>query len=309
MKIIVFGGSGFIGRHLVKTLVERGDEVVLFSRYPAHARKTLGTLKLQVAQWDGFSDEGLCAYANGANVVINLAGESIAGKPWTKRQRFKIRQSRSQLGTTLAMALEKLEKKPQLYVQASAIGIYGAKPGGSCDESTEAGQGFLADVTKAWEKPAELLARQGMRTVILRTGIVLGHDGGLLQKMMIPFRFFVGGHPGNGRQAVSWIHIEDQVRAIVHLIDNTASQGVYNLTAPNPEPMRNLTRQLGRLMQRPSWVPIPAWSLKLVFGQMAREVFLANQYVLPIRLKNEGFVFKYPELKEAMETVFASKTG
>ncbi|MFO7939398.1 MAG: TIGR01777 family oxidoreductase [Bacteroidales bacterium] len=307
MKIIVFGGSGFIGSHLIPKLVEEGHQVVLFSRYPERTREKFSLDQLQVAQWDGFSDDGLKKHANGSDVVINLAGEDISSKPWTQRQRFKIRQSRSQLGTTIAMALEKLENRPSLYIQASAIGIYGPQPGLACDETSSLGIGFLADVTKAWEKPAELLAQQGMRTAIIRTGIVLGLNGGLLQRMMIPFRFFVGGYPGNGKQSVSWIHIDDQVRAILHIIHHPTSHGVYNLTAPQPTTMKKLARLLGKKMKRPAWFPIPAWSLKMVFGQMAREVLLADQFVLPMRLTQEEFTFRHTDVKEAMDDLFASK--
>ncbi len=306
MKIIVFGGSGFIGTHLIPELLNEGHEVVLFSRYPIRTQEKFATnSQLEVVQWDGFNDEVLKLHANGSDVVINLAGENIAAKPWTQRQRFKIRQSRSQLGTTIALALEDLEDKPTLYIQASAIGIYGPQPGLACDETSSLGIGFLADVTKAWEKPAELLAQQGMRTAIIRTGIVLGADGGLLERMMIPFRFFVGGYPGSGNQDVSWIHIDDEVRAIIHIIEHPSAQGVYNLTAPKPTKMKKLARLLGKHMKRPAWLPIPAWSLKMVFGQMAREVLLADQFVLPMRLKQEEFVFKHPEIEEAMRDLFA----
>ncbi len=303
MKIIVFGATGFIGKHLIPYLKKQDHQIVIFSRYPEKAKEIFPELQ-HFHRWDGFSEEIISDCAKDADAIINLSGENIAAKPWTKRQRFRILQSRSQLGTTIASALSKIRNKPDVYIQASAIGFYGPQPGETCTEGCTVGSGFLAQVTEAWEAPANEIRQLGVRVPIIRTGVVLEKEGGLIQKMMIPMRFFVGGYPGNGKQYLSWIHMEDEIRAIDFLLHNKKTDGAYNLTAPNPVRMRFFSKLLGKATGKPVWIPVPKWAIKLTVGQMGEEILLADQKVIPEKLEKEGFQFEYPSLEKAMNEIF-----
>ena len=267
MKIAVAGGTGFIGHALVSRLRERGDEVRVLARG-------------EVAP---------------AEIIINLAGENV-GKRWTSRRKAQILESR--VKTTAAL----VDAHPRILINASAVGFYGPRADEILDESAESGSGFLAGVTRQWEGVAHR-ADGFARVVIFRFGVVLGPDGGALKQMMLPFRFGAGGPIGSGKQWMSWVDREDVIRAVEWAIDNPSVRGTYNVTAPEPVRNRDFVRALGRAMHRPSIMPTPGFALRLAFGEMADEMLLGGQRVVPARATREGFTFRYPTLDASLKHI------
>jgi uncharacterized protein (TIGR01777 family) len=294
MNIVVAGGSGFIGKPLVRTLLARGDDVAVLSRDPSRVREGRGV------GWDAVNDA-----ARDADVLINLAGENVGSGRWSEARKRRIVQSRLDATRNLVEAMRAAPERKRTFVSASAVGYYGLHGDEVLDESAGPGGGFLAEVTRQWETAA----REGeafARLVILRFGVVLG-EGGALAKMMLPFRFGAGGRVGSGRQWVSWIDRGDVVRMILWALDNEAVRGVYNATAPEPVTNRDFTRALGSAMHRPAVMPAPAFALRLLFGRMADEILLGGQRVLPARAAREGFVFEYETLDRALAHALANR--
>ncbi|HEX3070196.1 MAG TPA: TIGR01777 family oxidoreductase [Thermoanaerobaculia bacterium] len=293
-KIVVAGGSGFIGEPLVRRLVARGDEVAVLTRNPSkvHAGRALA--------WNPATEGSWMDDVAAAEVVINLAGENVGGGRWTDARKKRIVESRVLATTALVKAMRRQPGKPRTFISASAIGFYGDRGNESIDERSAAGTGFLTDVTKRWEelaRDAELLAR----VVILRFGIVLAANGGALAKLLLPFRLGAGGPMGSGNQWMSWIDRDDVLRMIEWSIDRETTRGIYNATAPKPATNRDFARTLGHVLHRPAFMPTPAFALRLALGTgMANEMLLSGQRVLPARAMEEGFVFAHPELREAL---------
>lgn len=296
MKVVIAGGSGFIGRPLVRALLARAADVAVLSRDPATVRDGRGV---------GWAVVGEAVRE--ADAIVNLAGENVGGGRWTAARRRRILQSRLEATGKLVDALRAAPERPRTFVSASAVGFYGLHGDETLDESAASGGGFLAEVTRQWEAAA----REGeafARLAILRFGVVLAaENGGALAKMMLPFRFGAGGPVGNGRQWMSWIDRDDVVRMILWALDNEAVRGVYNATSPEPVRNRDFARALGRAMHRPAILPAPAFALRLLFGDMANEVLLGGQRVLPARAAREGFVFEYPNLDRALAHALESR--
>ncbi|HEV2722455.1 MAG TPA: TIGR01777 family oxidoreductase [Thermoanaerobaculia bacterium] len=287
MNVIVAGGSGFIGTALVRALLARGEDVGVLSRRPMEVREGRGI------GWDAVGE----AVSN-ADAIINLAGENVGAGRWTEARKRRILQSRVETTHTLVEALRAAPARKRTFVCASAVGYFGPRGDEILDESASSGAGFLAEVVRQWEAAA----REGepfARVVITRFGVVLG-PGGALAKMMLPFRFGVGGRVGSGRQWMSWIDRDDVVRFVLWALDNEDARGVYNATAPEPVRNREFTRALGRAMHRPAFMPAPAFALRILFGRMAEEILLGGQRVVPARAAREGFVFEYPNLDRAL---------
>lgn len=304
MKIVIIGATGFIGSRLVASLDSEENELVVVSRDADSAREQLGE-HAEFCEWDAESGKALAGIVNGAWAVINLAGASLASGRWTEKRKAELLESRTKTVEAMVEAINSAEKKPHVYVQASAIGYYGPDFNQAKNENSPKGNGFLADVTEAWEKSTAGLHKD-VRLVLLRTGVVLGPDGGALKEMEKPFKFGVGGHIGSGKQWMSWIHIDDEVRAIQFFLENKETKGIYNLTAPNPVTMKIFSRELGRAMHRPSWLHVPAFAIKLVMGQMGEEMLLTSQKVLPDRLKQEGFTFQFEDIRPALTSIYNS---
>ncbi|OGQ78525.1 MAG: TIGR01777 family protein [Deltaproteobacteria bacterium RIFCSPLOWO2_12_FULL_60_19] len=301
MKLVLAGGSGFIGRALCNRLIEQGHSLTLLTRSRSPAPLSPG--KTWVA-WNPDSAGDWQRTLDAADGVINLAGEPIAGKRWTAAQKRKIRSSRINTTRALVTAIDKTEIKPKFLLNASAIGYYGARGDEVLTEESVPGNDFLSSVCAAWEQEAEQAAAYGLRVIRLRTGIVLGNGGGALAKMVLPFKLFVGGPLGSGTQWMPWIHLEDEIDLIQFLIENRHARGAVNATAPYPVTMREFCNTLGGVLHRPSWAPVPAFALRLLLGEMA-EILLASQRVIPAKAQSLGYQFKHPTLLEALRALLA----
>ena len=298
MRVVIAGATGFIGRALCREL--HGDyEVVALSRDAHKASRGVGSYA-RVVEWDARTAGRWAREVSGAYAVVNLAGENIASGRWSQSRKAGILQSRSHGIAAILDAIEAAKSKPTLFVQASAIGYYGSRAAETLDEDSSAGTGFLAEVCRRVEIAAGRIERFGVRGVVVRSGMVLGAGGGALPKLIRPFRFFVGGHVGSGKQWLSWISLSDEVRAIRFLIENAQSQGVFNLTAPQPVTMKAFCRTLGQVLRRPAWTVVPGFVLRLALGQMAEEVLLGGQKVVPQRLVEAGFQFEHPVVTDAL---------
>ncbi len=296
MKFAIAGGTGFIGSALCGRLEELGHSIVLISSRPAPVlmppNKEWVTWKPgQPGPWEQAVD--------GVDAVINLAGEPIPAKRWTGAQKEKIRSSRVNTTKALVTAIGKAKKKPNLLINSSAIGYYGPRGDENVVEDTKPGSDFVSRVCIEWEEEAQKAESFGVRVVCLRTGIVLGKGGGALAKMVLPFKLFVGGPLGTGKQWVSWIQLEDEVGLIVHLLQTEDALGPVNATAPGPVTMKELCQALGKALHRPSWAPVPTFALRLLVGEMA-DVLVTGQRVLPAKAQQMGYTFKYPDLTEAL---------
>jgi uncharacterized protein (TIGR01777 family) len=288
VKIVVSGGTGFLGEPLVRRLLQRGAEVLVLSRDPAKVRAGQGI------PWSAVNEAGT------ADVVINLAGENVGGGRWTRERKRNILNSRVEATTALVTAVRRAREKPRTFISASAVGFYGVRSDEILDERSESGSGFLAEVTREWEEAAGR-AEGVARVVIFRFGMVLAKDGGALEKMLLPFYFGAGGPIGSGDQWMSWVDREDVLRAIEWAIDQPQVRGTYNITAPEPVRNRDFARALGRAIHRPSFMPTPGFALRLLFGEMADEILLGGQRVVPLRATKEGFTFNYPTLKASLQ--------
>jgi uncharacterized protein (TIGR01777 family) len=294
--ILVSGATGFIGTRLTQALRTDGHRVVRLVRPQS---RSPGTDTIFWAPEAGSIDHPALAKLQ-PDAVINLAGEPIARR-WTSARMRRIRESRVKGTRTLAAAIASLPRRPAVLVSGSAIGYYGAHRGDEIlDEGSSPGSDYLAEVAIDWERATVAAADAGIRVVILRTGVVLGEDGGALGRLLLPFRLGVGGRIGSGRQWMSWISREDAVRAIRYALDTTRISGPVNLVAPTPVRNLEFTKTLGRVLSRPTVFPVPAFLLELIFGGMARNTILADQRVVPKRLAGIGFEFRHPHLAEAL---------
>ena len=302
MRTIITGGTGLIGRELTQLLTEAGHEVIILSRDPVRHRLPEG---VQGVAWDGRTPTNWQHLADGAHAIVNLTGEPIAGSGfppprWTEARKQRILQSRLDAGQAVVEAITAVSRKPTVLIQASGIDTYGNVPGDAeVTEDWPKGAGFLADVTEQWEASTAVVEEMGVRRAVIRTGIVLSMAGGALPQTVRPFRFFLGGPLGNGRQYWPWIHLRDEARAIQFLIENEAASGVFNLCAPHPVTNKEFAREIGRVLGRPSALPAPAFALKLALGEMAA-LLLDGRRAIPRRLTELGFTFQFPCLHDAL---------
>lgn len=289
MRVVaISGSSGFIGTALAHVLVARGDRVKRLVRHAARDDNEIA--------WDPARGEIDVAALNGVDAVVNLAGEKIDQR-WTNESQAAIRQSRVQATSLLARAISSMTVKPRAFLSGSAIGIYGNRGDEVLDESSALGDDFLASVCKDWEAAALPASGAGIRVVHLRTGIVFAKHGGALHKLLLPFRFGVGGKLGSGKQWMSWIALADMAAAIAFLLDAEQVVGAVNMTAPHPLTNEELTRALGDELHRPTFASVPRFALELALGKMADDTVLASQRVLPRRLLDAGFTFTFPAIE------------
>ncbi len=308
MRVIITGGAGTVGSALTRSLTSDGHEVIALSRNPEPhaARMPKGA---RVEKWDGRTADGWGHLADGADVIVNMAGESIAGKGlipsrWTAARKAVIRDSRLHAGQAAMAAIQAAQRKPRLLIQQSAVGYYGHHGGEALPESTPPGQDFLARVCVEWEQTTQPAEALGVRRVISRTGVrLLAGPGGFLRPLKLVFALFAGGPMGNGKQYWPWIHPADEIAALRFFMDNAHASGVYNMAAPNPETNRDFSRIFGKVVGRPSFFPAPAFGVRLVLGELADALILNGQRAMPQRLLDEGFQFKFADLEPALRDV------
>ena len=296
MKILVTGSTGLVGSALIPSLKSKGHQVVRL------VRSTPNNSATEVF-WN--PEKGIlnASELEGIDAVVHLAGESIAEGRWTDEKKRRIRESRVKGTQLLSETLGKLKKKPEVLVSASAVGFYGNRGGEVLTEQSASGSDFLAEVCREWEIATQAAAQAGVRVVNLRFGVILSNEGGALKKMLFPFKMGVGGKLGSGQQYMSWITIDDAVSAIEFALENEHLRGPVNVVAPQPATNYEFTKALGGALSRPTIFPVPAFAARLVFGEMADATLLSSQRVEPTRLKEAGYVFKYPELKGALRHV------
>lgn len=301
-RVVVSGGTGLIGEALVRRLSAAGREVVVLSRRAAAA----GDLPpgVRVLPWNGRDAAGWGEVVDGAAALVNLAGEPIAGGRWTAARKQRIVASRQQACAALLAAVRAARTRPEVLLQASAVGFYGDRAEEILDEESAPGSGFLAETTVAWERASAPFEALAVRRVLVRTGIVLARDGGALPRILLPLRFGVGGALGSGRQWMPWIHLEDEVAALLWLLERRDLAGPFNLTAPHPATNAELTREAARRLGRPAVLRVPEWALRSILGELA-EAVLGSQRALPRRLLASGFRFRYPELAPALDALLA----
>ncbi len=300
-RVVISGATGFIGRALCGELHDE-YEIVALSRDAKRAAATLGS-HAQVFEWDGRTAGAWAAQVDGAYAVVNLAGESIAHGRWTQPKMDSIMQSRSNGATAIVDAVTAARVKPSAVIHGSAVGYYGSRGDEMLDEDSPPGATFLADVCRRGESILSRVEKQGVRSIAIRTGIVLGLHGGALPRLMTPFRFFAGGYVGSGRQWLPWISLDDEVLAIRFLLENQNLRGAFNLTSPHPATLKQLVRTIGLILRRPAWTRVPGFAVRLAMGRMAEETILASQRAIPRRLIDAGFKFEYSELETALRKI------
>ncbi|MGB5013122.1 MAG: TIGR01777 family oxidoreductase [Pyrinomonadaceae bacterium] len=293
MKVLITGSTGLLGTELQRSFTEKGYELLLASR-----KEPKDEQHIQWSIEEGFTDPDKL---EGVDVVVHLAGENVSGLRWTDEKKKAIRDSRV-LGTrNVVDGISKLKNKPKVFVASSAIGFYGERGDEEVTESSAAGDNFLAVTCKEWEAESRRAEDAGIRTVLLRTGIVLSKDGGALATMLTPFKLGVGGVVGSGKQWMSWISLEDEIAVINYVIENENIRGAVNAVSPNPVTNHDFTKTLGEVLYRPTFLPLPEFAVSMIFGEMGDALLLASTKVIPKRLEDAGFEFKHPNLKEAIE--------
>lgn len=297
MKILITGASGLVGTHLIPTLKAKGHEIFKLVRKTPKAADEI--------QWDagsGFSDAEQSKLEN-FDAVVHLAGDNVASGSWSEEKKRKIRESRTVGTRVLVDVLKKCANPPKILVSASAIGFYGNRNDEILTEDSAKGVGFFPDVCDEWEQESQKANEFGARVVNPRIGVVLAKDGGALEKMLTPFKFGVGGVVGSGEQFMSWIAIDDLIKIFHFALETNDLQGAINATAPNPATNEEFTKTLGKVLGRPTIIPIPAFGIKLLFGEMGERLLLEGCRVMPKRLQDAKFEFQFPNLEDAMKHV------
>ena len=290
MKTVVTGSSGLVGSPLIPLLLRNGHDVGRLQR-PSQWNPEIGFLNAAA-----FTD---------ADVVVHLAGESIAAGRWTAARKSRIRESRVNGTRLIAETISRMRRPPEVFVSASAIGYYGDRGDETLREDSPPGSGFLADVCQEWEAATDAAVGKRIRVVHLRTGLVLSKEGGAMGKMLLPFQLGIGGKIGSGHQYWSWISLEDLCNAIVHCVSNTSLHGAVNMVSPLPVTNLEFTKALGRVLRRPTLFPLPAFAARAALGEMADALLLASARVEPTKLRNAGFVFKHSELEPTLRALLS----
>jgi uncharacterized protein (TIGR01777 family) len=303
MRVIISGGTGLIGRQLAASLVKDGHQAIALSRDPQRRQEQMPD-GVQLAAWDAQSAQGWGELADGADAIVNLVGENLSAKPWSPAQKRRIRESRLNGGKALVEAVRQAKNKPKMLIQSSAVGYYGPCGEEIITEDHPAGSDFLSQVCVDWEASTAEVEKMGVRRAITRSGVVLDKKEGALPRFLLQFRLFAGGPLGNGRQWLAWIHPQDEINAIRFLIDHPEASGAFNLASPNPKTNRDFGKAIGRVLHRPALIPVPAFALKIVLGEMST-VVLDGQRVVPHRLADMGYQFSHPEIQEAVKDVIS----
>lgn len=294
MRVAITGASGLVGRALTRSLERRGDSVSPLVRHDA---------KPGEIQWDPEKQQIDAAQLEGFDAIVHLAGENIAEHRWGESFKESILESRVKGTKLIADTITEFSAPPRVFISASAVGIYGNRGDSVLTEDSRAGEGFLADVCRAWEACADRMVQAPTRLAKVRFGMILSRDGGSLSKMLLPFRLGLGGKIGSGHQFMSWVTLHDVVRAIEYILDHDEANGVFNVTAPVPVTNQEFTKTLGHVLHRPTIFPVPTFLLHFALGEMADELLLSSARVLPERLEKLGFRFSEPELEAALRSL------
>ena len=296
MKIAIAGASGLIGSAFINSVEEDGAEVTRLVRSSPKAGEI---------EWHPNQDSIEPGKLQGFEAIVSLAGENVAEGRWTDEKKKKIHDSRVHGTHLISEAIAKLEPKPRVFLCASATGIYGDRPDETLTEQSDSGGGFLAGVCREWEKATEPASQAGVRVVNLRFGPVLAAHGGMMEKMLTPFKMGLGGKIGSGKQYISWVSIDDVVGAMKFALKEETIRGPLNVVSPNPVTNEEFTKALGEALSRPTMMAVPAFAARLAFGEMADEMLLSSQRVMPKKLKDAGFQFEYPNLEDAFRKYIA----
>lgn len=294
MHYLITGGTGFIGKALCRRLLDEGHRVSVLTRDYARARMSLGRdveLLRELQELEA---------GERVDIIVNLAGAPIADRRWSASRKAELVNSRVEVTRQIVQLVQRLEHRPQCLISASAVGFYGASDARPLTEQSPANNEFSHELCKRWEEEARKVEAAGVRTCIIRLGIVLGPGGGMLQKLLTPFRLGLGGRLGSGSQMMSWVHRDDVVEVICRLSEDASLEGVFNLTAPAPVSNAEFTRALAGALRRPALLPLPAWFIRLVFGEMGDRLLLHGQCVMPARLQEAGYGFRYRDIREAL---------
>jgi uncharacterized protein (TIGR01777 family) len=276
--------------------------VVALSRRPTQVGIILNP-KIKIAEWDAITTKGWSEYVDGALGVVNLAGDNIGAGRWTVSKKSRILESRLNAGKAVTEAIRDAEQKPDVLIQASGIGYYGDRGDEMLDENSSNGRGFLADVARQWEQSVKEVESLGVRLATIRLSVVLGPNGGVMSRLITPFRFFLGGHPGSGKQWLPWVHIDDVIGIVQFLLQKTDCKGPFNVTVPEIAKSKDFYDALGKAMHRPAFFPMPAFALKLALGEMATELLLPSTRAVPKKLIDAGYKFKFSEPVEAFRDI------
>ncbi len=296
MRILITGGTGFIGQTLCPALLAAGHTLTVYSRYPDKVNATLG---VQVKPLDSLKT---LSESDHFDVIINLAGAPIFGKRWSDERKQVLLHSRIDITQDLVKFIARAQTKPEVFLSGSAIGFYGNQGDTILDETSPGQDDFGRQLCVKWENEAKKAKEYGVRVCLLRTGLVIGKNGGFLQPMILPFKLGLGGRLGSGKQWMPWIHIDDHVAICLALLNNTELEGAFNLTAPNPVTNKVFAQTLANTLHRPAFLPAPAWILKLLLGEMS-ELLLGSQRVIPKQMLDAGYQFKFTELNAALRHV------
>jgi uncharacterized protein len=298
-RVVVTGATGLIGRALCRALIARGDQVIVLSRSPHAAERAVPGAHGYVS-WSPGPPGAWATALEGAHAVVHLAGAPIASQRWDESYKHTILESRVAGTRGVVAAIGQAAVPPRVLISASGVDYYGDCGDAVVDESSPAGIGFLSQVCVAWELEARRAEQLGVRTCMLRTGIVLDRDEGALAKLLLPFQLFVGGPVLPGTQWWSWIHRDDMVGLILFTLENQAASGPFNATAPNPERNRDFSAALGRALGRPSWAPVPKFAIELLIGEMAGPLLIEKQHAVPRKALDLGYQFQFPQLEPAL---------
>jgi hypothetical protein len=307
-RIIITGGTGMIGRALAADLARDKYEVIVLSRNPSAVADLPHGVRAEA--WDGKTARGWGKLADGADAIVHLAGENLAGESffpsrWTAERKERILKSRLDAGAAVVEAVRAAFAKPRVVIQSSGVGAYGPRGDEEVAEDAPYGHDFLGTIAARWEASTAAVEEAGVRRVIARSGVVLAARQGALPRMLLPFRFFAGGWFGSGRQWLSWIHIADEMASLRFLIDHREAAGAFNLSAPRPLTGRDFGRAIGQVMGRPAYMPVPAFAMRLAFGEVATTV-LDGQRAIPQRLLALGFQFRFPDAESALRDLLSS---
>jgi uncharacterized protein len=306
MKIVIAGGTGFIGREVCRVLIDEGHSVIILTRHAGNYTESAAPHG-RFIQWDGVTLGPWAQECENADVIINLSGAPIADARWTDKRKRELIDSRVQPTQALLQAIPTWKNKPRTFISASGIGFYGARGEEDLNESSTPGKGFLSDLSQVWENTAMEAEAMGLRVVPIRFGMVLGPDGGALSKMTLPFRLFLGGPVLPGTQYVSWIHRHDLARLILFVITHSTVIGPVNGVAPETVTMRDFCTALGKSMNRPSWFPVPEFVLAIALGELAT-MLTTGQRVRPQKALKSGFSYSYPTLQDALQSILGKSS-